>query len=482
MVMETATVRAMMKATQMTAGAMEAAINAGEHIQIEMTACRLKVNFLEAQLRNVTLEAEQISQERDTMREALETELGSLRTAFVSWTQQLEEDDDEEEDDLALELDLGLEEDDLEEDDDEELALRPQPCVYQAEDLSLAQNPLLPLMMSEHPRTVAETIAFTSAPVIITIAEYPYRIVYVNAAWTALCGWELHEVLGATCKILQGKNTNPAHTAQLCESVRKTGYAAAELINYKKNGTPFLNRVVLLPVVSDGLTNVVVTNTGGILEGVSLPASVAAAAADPEIMARVNAGENGGASRNQQYMTGYNPLESSRDALLHSLTFELLPAQTGSLSVALDYMAWSSEPLILTDSIGRICSVNAAWVGLCGYTAAEVEGRTCRILQGQDTDMAQIAVLNDQIRRRVRAEATIINYKKGHRRFVNNVVVLPIYSTRGTDTIRPSLITGPTMPDHCTSHARTAPGDCYHFIARLQEVEIGGDVENGTLQ
>ena len=29
--------------TQMTAGAMEAAINAGEHIQIEMTACRLKV-------------------------------------------------------------------------------------------------------------------------------------------------------------------------------------------------------------------------------------------------------------------------------------------------------------------------------------------------------------------------------------------------------------------------------------------------------
>ena len=113
-------------------------------------------------------------------------------------------------------------------------------------------------------------------------------------------GWELHEVLGATCKILQGKNTNPAHTAQLCESVRKTGYAAAELINYKKvrvgvggcvgvggraiwmtgqrkhararthtqNGTPFLNRVVLLPVVSDGLTNVVVTNTGGILEGV----------------------------------------------------------------------------------------------------------------------------------------------------------------------------------------------------------------------
>ena len=50
-------------------------------------------------------------------------------------------------------------------------------------------------------------------------------------------------MLGSTCALLQGKSTNRAHTFELCESARKTGYAAAELINYKKDGTPFWNQL-----------------------------------------------------------------------------------------------------------------------------------------------------------------------------------------------------------------------------------------------
>ena len=100
--------------------------------------------------------------------------------------------------------------------------------------------PNLPLppdpQVAERPRTVAETLAFTTAPVIVTTAEYPFRIVHTNAAWSELCGWQSHEVLGSTCALLQGKATNLAHTAEMCESALKTGYAAAELINYKKVG------------------------------------------------------------------------------------------------------------------------------------------------------------------------------------------------------------------------------------------------------
>ena len=55
-----------------------------------------------------------------------------------------------------------------------------------ATTMPIAQNPILPLMVAERPRTVAETLAFTTAPVIVTTAEYPFRIVHTNAAWSEL--------------------------------------------------------------------------------------------------------------------------------------------------------------------------------------------------------------------------------------------------------------------------------------------------------
>ena len=39
-----------------------------------------------------------------------------------------------------------------------------------------------------------------------------------------------------------------------------------------------------------------------------------------------------------------------------------------------DFMARSSEALILTDGQGKITAINKAWVDMCGYTADEVGG------------------------------------------------------------------------------------------------------------
>lgn len=77
---------------------------------------------------------------------------------------------------------------------------------------------------------------------------------------------------------------------------------------------------------------------------------------------------------------------SPLEAALGALSFEDLgkPGFTKAwcLSVALEFMARSPLPLILTDSVGRIQTANSSWVDLCGYSSAEVEGKTCAVLQG----------------------------------------------------------------------------------------------------
>ena len=76
-------------------------------------------------------------------------------------------------------------------------------------------------------------------------------------------------------------------------------------------------------------------------------------------------------------------------------------------------MAQSSEALILTDAQGKISAFNKPWFDMCGYTADEVDGKTCAILQGQETDMKAVAVFNQQIQNKLPAETTVVNYKKG---------------------------------------------------------------------
>ena len=93
--------------------------------------------------------------------------------------------------------------------------------------------------------------------------------------------------------------------------------------------------------------------------------------------------------------------------------------------------------------------VNKAWVNLCGYTLAEVKGKTCSILQGPDTDARTIAALNAKLLKGERADATVTNYKKGKHKFINNVTIIPLNSVMRTN-----------------NHRKVAPT---HFIARLRE-------------
>jgi PAS domain-containing protein len=61
--------------------------------------------------------------------------------------------------------------------------------------------------------------------------------------FTELTGYQPSEILGRNCRFLQGEGTDPAAVAKLGAAVREHRTATVRLLNYKKDGTSFMNQV-----------------------------------------------------------------------------------------------------------------------------------------------------------------------------------------------------------------------------------------------
>ncbi|MEH3048207.1 histidine kinase famiy protein [Sphingomonas adhaesiva] len=92
-------------------------------------------------------------------------------------------------------------------------------------------------------------IEMTRMPMILTdpnLDDNP--IVFANKAFFDLTGYEEDEVLGRNCRFLQGAQTDRHAVAELREAVEKRSAIALELLNYRRDGSPFWNAVFIGPV------------------------------------------------------------------------------------------------------------------------------------------------------------------------------------------------------------------------------------------
>jgi PAS domain S-box-containing protein len=79
-------------------------------------------------------------------------------------------------------------------------------------------------------------------------------VVAANPAFCALTGYEQGEILGRNCRFLAGKETEAWGTERIRESIRSLNPCLCELLNYKKDGTPFRNAVLIAPILDpDGI-------------------------------------------------------------------------------------------------------------------------------------------------------------------------------------------------------------------------------------
>jgi PAS domain S-box-containing protein len=76
-------------------------------------------------------------------------------------------------------------------------------------------------------------------------------IIACNNAFIELTGYAESEIIGRNCRFLAGPATEPWLTETIRSGVRRHSPVLVEILNYKRDGTPFRNAVLVAPTFDD---------------------------------------------------------------------------------------------------------------------------------------------------------------------------------------------------------------------------------------
>ena len=116
-----------------------------------------------------------------------------------------------------------------------------------------AAGSVTPRRLQEENERLVAALSSVRAAVTLSDPRLPDQpLIYVNAAFTAITGYTAQEVVGRNCRFLQGPQTDRAVVAQIRAAIAAGESLSVELLNYRKDGTPFWNEVALSPVRTAG--------------------------------------------------------------------------------------------------------------------------------------------------------------------------------------------------------------------------------------
>jgi len=97
--------------------------------------------------------------------------------------------------------------------------------------------------------TPSEMIAGSAVAAVISDPNVPDTpIIECNDAFVALTGYGREEIVGRNCRFLSGPGTEPELTEEIRAAVRQRRTVLVEILNYKKDGSPFRNAVMVAPL------------------------------------------------------------------------------------------------------------------------------------------------------------------------------------------------------------------------------------------
>lgn len=73
-------------------------------------------------------------------------------------------------------------------------------------------------------------------------------IIFINDAFTRLTGYSQQDAIGKSCSLLHGPDTDLTIAAAIADALSTGAGIETEILNYKKDGSPFWNDVVISPV------------------------------------------------------------------------------------------------------------------------------------------------------------------------------------------------------------------------------------------
>jgi PAS domain S-box-containing protein len=86
-------------------------------------------------------------------------------------------------------------------------------------------------------------------PMVVTDPRRPDNpIVFANVAFLRQTGYALEQIVDRNCRFMQGPGTDARAVAAIRHAVRGRASATVEILNYRRDGTPFWNALFISPV------------------------------------------------------------------------------------------------------------------------------------------------------------------------------------------------------------------------------------------
>ena len=107
-------------------------------------------------------------------------------------------------------------------------------------------------MIGEDHRQLIETVGAAPIAMVLSNPRAPDNPIEVaNAAFCDLTGYPESEIVGRNCRFLAGDLTQLAATEQIRASIRAQKPVLVEILNYRRDGTPFRNGVMIAPLFGE---------------------------------------------------------------------------------------------------------------------------------------------------------------------------------------------------------------------------------------
>ncbi len=216
-----------------------------------------------------------------------------------------------------------------------------------------------------------------ASPIGISVADATRDdepLIYVNDGFVELTGYSRSEILGRNCRFLQGEETSEDTVAEIRKAIDAEEPIVTELLNYRKDGSMFWNRLSIQPVRDDTGT---VTHFLGFQQDIS-------------------------------------------DEKLYEQERTLFELQADAIE----------QVVFITDADGSIEYVNPAFERTTGYTAEEAIGENPRLLKSEQQDEEFYRELWETISAGDVWEAELVNRRKSGERYRIKQKIVPITNER----------------------------------------------------
>lgn len=88
-------------------------------------------------------------------------------------------------------------------------------------------------------------------PIPFVIADFTHKdqpLIFISDSFMELTGYQREDVIGKNCRFLQGEKTDQTTVKNIRKSLDNNECCYYDILNHKKNGDVFWNRLALFPV------------------------------------------------------------------------------------------------------------------------------------------------------------------------------------------------------------------------------------------